>query len=98
MQEDIIAACWEVRMGSDPSASPQDTLSACKDLWSGEDKSKRLCELSHMQVFDRPEKVAQCLCADYEPRVLRSLMSSISDAKLEALRIDLGAQDSSGRP
>ena len=38
MQQDITAACWQVKMGMDANAGPEPTLSLCKQAWSGRDK------------------------------------------------------------
>ena len=62
MQKDLVAACWQVRMGKDPTANPKDTLVACHQAWSKRDR--RLCELSYSQVWNRSEDEAEQLCSD----------------------------------
>jgi hypothetical protein len=83
MREDVIAACWEVRMGTTPTGSPQDTLSACTNEWS--ERDRELCELSYAQIFHRPSD-----CAKVGPE----LILSVSDEKLNALRKALGSLES----
>jgi hypothetical protein len=80
MQEDLVAACWQVKMGMDMTASPGSTLSHCNETWSGRDS--RLCELSYVQVFDKTGEEAKRLCMNVGPDVIRS----VSDAELDTLR------------
>ena len=80
MQEDAVAACWQVKMGMDMTASPESTLSHCNETWSGRDI--RLCELSYIQVFDKTVDEANRLCTNVGPDVIRS----VSDAEINALR------------
>jgi hypothetical protein len=75
MRQDLTAACWEVKMGMDATASPESTLSICTQTWSGQDKE--LCELSYTQVFDKTLDEAKQLCANVAIR-------ASSDAEIDA--------------
>jgi hypothetical protein len=79
MQQDLTAACWQVKMGMDATAGPEPTLSLCKQVWSGRDKD--ICELSYRQVFSKTTDEAKLLCANIGPDVIRS----VSDAELQVL-------------
>ena len=79
MQQDLTAACWQVKMGMDATAGPEPTLSLCKQVWSGRDKE--LCELSYRQVFGKTTDEAKCLCTNVGPDVIRS----VTDADLDVL-------------
>jgi hypothetical protein len=79
MLQDHIAACWEVKMGMDVTASPQETLSSCTQTWSGRDKE--MCELVYTEVFHKTPE-----CETVGP----DLIHSVSDVALEATRKALG--------
>jgi hypothetical protein len=77
MEQDLVAACWQVKMGMDATAAPEPTLATCKQNWSGKDKE--LCELSYTQVFHKTEDVAKCLCTHIGPDLRRSLSDKYLD-------------------
>ncbi|MEH2592880.1 hypothetical protein [Bradyrhizobium sp. AZCC 1721] len=79
MQQDLTAACWQVKMGMDATAGPEPTLSLCKQVWSGRDKD--ICELSYRQVFSKTTDEAKCLCTNVGPDMIRS----VSGAELDVL-------------
>jgi len=71
MKQDLIAACWQVKMGMDTTASAEPILSLCKQTWSGRDKE--ICVLSYTQVFGLSENDAQLKCGNLDPNVIRSV-------------------------
>jgi len=80
MQQDLTAACWQVKMGMDATAGPEPTLSLCRQAWSRRDKE--LCELSYRQVFNKTTDEAKSLCTNVGPDVIRS----VSEAELDVLQ------------
>jgi hypothetical protein len=78
MRDDLKAACWEVKMGMDATASPEASLTSCEQTWTGQDL--QICELTETQDFDKTLAQAQQLCTNAD------LKRSISDAELDAFR------------
>lgn len=61
MANDLIAACWQVDMVKNQEAKPKDALASCEKRWTNRDT--RMCELSYMQVWNKPEEKAKKLCS-----------------------------------
>lgn len=62
MRTDLISACWQVRMGKNPEANPEQTLKSCKETWEKADKQREVCELSSKQVFYDDEAETEKIC------------------------------------
>ncbi len=52
MQEDLIAAAWQVRMSADPLSSPEAILQECMATWRDEVRTPDICRLIYEQVFN----------------------------------------------
>jgi hypothetical protein len=110
MQQDLVAACWQMRMIFPiQSTDPKSTLSDCEQNWAYgiTDKAKArlkpgvyetLCRLSYEQVFNKSEHVAVCLCQDLGTEKLIDGVLSISDEEVDALRDAIGANETSAEP
>jgi hypothetical protein len=79
MAQDVVAACWQARMGQAPQSDPAGTLTACKQTWSGRDRD--LCVLSQTQVFNKKPDEAKKLCV----KVPAGHAKKVSAKQLEAV-------------
>lgn len=89
MQQDLVVADWQARMGTDPAADPAATLGACKVRWADPARRGRMCELTYVQAFGTSPEEARRRCAAVPelPEV------AALDASIDALRDQLGALD-----
>lgn len=99
MQQDLVAAAWEVKMAKNPLADPKVVLKECADFWSRPERRMRICELTCIQVFDKTPDEARKTCAllpALQPGVLEMTAEALTsiDAKIEQLREMIGALDS----
>lgn len=85
MQQDLVAARWQVLMGETPSADPFDTLRSCMGYWNDAARRQRICELTYEQAFNKTPSEAKALCAVLPPLQEAVLSSVHSSARL---RID----------
>ena len=102
-QQDLVAARWQVRMSANPTGDPAKTLSACNLFWSDPAMRTRICELTYEQALGKaPEEAAQ-RCA-LVPAPAASIFSNGPsgstdlDTKIERLREELGATESTEPP
>lgn len=79
MAQDVVAACWQARMGKTPQSDPAATLSTCKQVWGGRDRD--LCVLSQEQVFNKKPDEAKKLCA----KIPAGHAKKVSAKQLEAV-------------
>ncbi len=98
MQQDLIAARWQVAMAANPGADPAKVLADATAFWSDPAKHGRVCELTHMQVFNTSEPDAKKLCAALPHPLLHAIGKQLAplgplDAEIDALRERLGALD-----
>ena len=63
MQQDLVAARWQVQMSAGANPDPRSTLNSCVAYWSDPSRRTRICELTYMQALDKPEDEARQLCA-----------------------------------
>lgn len=88
MQQDLIAAGWQVRMAANPDADPDTTLSDLTAYWSDPARQGRICELTQQQAFDKTAGEAQQLCAVL-PKAQTELLSYRAPLHLETLDDDI---------
>jgi hypothetical protein len=110
MQQDLVAACWQVKMVSASDAiDPKGILSNCEQDWSYgvADKNvallnagayETICRMSYVQVFHKTEDVAKCLCGDLGAKKIVDKVFSVSDEEVDALREAIGADEASAEP
>jgi hypothetical protein len=101
MQQDLIAANWQVLMGKNPNADPVETLNTCRQTWSSSDKQKRICELTYQQALNRKPDEAETLCAKLPIAGLTKMFGFVPeistdeyDNRIKKLQSDIGSQDS----
>jgi len=73
MQQDLISACWQARMGSNPSANGTSTLSQCSSYWAN--KPMTVCINMEIQAFDQSDSEAKASCKKSLPLVTTALNS-----------------------
>jgi len=88
MQQDLIAAGWEVRMAADPDADAVATLADLTKHWSDPAQRGRICELTQQQAFDKTPAEAKQLCAVI-PKTQAELLSYKAPMHLEALDAEI---------
>jgi hypothetical protein len=88
MQQDLIAAGWQVRMGADPAADPVATLAALTAHWGDPAQQRRICELTQQQAFNKTPAEAQTLCAVL-PKPQVAMLSFKAPFHLEALDAEI---------
>ena len=98
MQQDLIAARWQVTMAANPSADPAQVLADSTALWSDPAKHVRICELTYVQAFNKTIGEAHSLCAVLPTPTLfaidkEHMPRGVLDAEIEVLRRQLGALD-----
>lgn len=87
MRDDLVAACWQARMGEDPAQDAGEVLAACASDWDARDTE--VCEQTEMQGYDVAAPQAHRNCA----RVARRLMRAARALRPERLaRIERGAE------
>ena len=59
MQEDLISACWQAKMGSDNSPA---ILRLCQSFWEDESNATTVCIQMEIQAYGRskPEAINKC--------------------------------------
>lgn len=99
MQQDLIAAGWQVRMAADPDGDAVATLADLNRHWSDPAMQGRICELTQEQAFDRTPAEAKQLCAVI-PKAQAELLSykaplhlEALDAEIDSIREELGPLD-----
>lgn len=60
MRDDLVAACWQVKMGDDPKLNIDDTLKNCSGYWDGRDA--QVCELAEEQAYNKTPEEAKKIC------------------------------------
>jgi hypothetical protein len=67
MQQDLIAARWQVTMGWDPQSDPSSVLEASKTYWGDPVNKRRIYELSRIHALNEdPEEASKRCAADFE--------------------------------
>jgi len=100
MQQDLIAANWQVIMGRNPQADPKKTLELCEQNWFSPERKHRICVLTYIQAFNKSPDEAAALCAKL-PSTKVGLVRPTSmestwwfDQIIERLRVQIGPLDS----
>ncbi len=70
MRDDLVAACWQVKMGEDPQRDINSTLDGCSTYWDRRDTE--VCEQTEIQGYNKTPEEARKLCA----RSARKLMKA----------------------
>jgi hypothetical protein len=83
MQQDLVVACWQVRMAAAPSSNSNQIAATCTKRWTGE--LKALCMLVVDQAFNIGEPRRSEICVESKP----SLKEATND-ELEKLSRALG--------
>ncbi len=60
MQQDLVSACWQAKMGTNPSADGRKTLSNCESYWAA--RPMTVCINMEIQAFDKSQSEAQAIC------------------------------------
>jgi len=76
MEQDLVGACWQARMGSNTANSPVETAKACKTTWAN--KPAKMCKLVLKQAYDRTEEQADEFCATMDFK----LTNKVTDAQI----------------
>ncbi|KAE8756100.1 hypothetical protein FSO04_30825 [Paraburkholderia madseniana] len=100
MQQDLIAAGWQVAMAASPNADPNQVLAAATARWSDPAQQGHICELTYVQAFNKTPADAKQLCA-LLPTPHPTLFSAPAgltqlaalDQEIDRLRESLGALD-----
>lgn len=66
MYQDLIAACWQAALGSNPDADAARVKQSCTDSWHA--RPAEVCVLTWMQAYDKSEEEARTLCRDGDDR------------------------------
>ena len=61
MRDDLVAACWQVRMGDDPGRRVRRTLKKCAAWWDA--RPLEVCEQTEIQGYGKTPRQARRLCA-----------------------------------
>jgi hypothetical protein len=98
MQQDLVAARWQVAMAANPAGDPAKELADANAFWSDPAKHGRICQLTYTQAFNKSGADAQKLCASLpQPMLLATEQEhvplNVLDAEIEVLRRRLGALD-----
>ena len=99
MQQDLVAARWQVAMASAPSIDPKVILSECAQYWSDPQRQRRVCELTYEQAFNKTPAEASQLCAVLHPLQIDVFSAPVAERKhlldelIEAAGRELGALD-----
>ena len=100
MQQDLIAAGWQVAMAANPHADPNQVLGAATTRWSDPAQQGHICELTYVQAFNKTPAQAKQLCAVLPtphptlfsaPDCLNGL--AVLDQEIDRLRESLGGLD-----
>ena len=100
MQQDLIAASWQMQMGQDPNADPEKTLLACRRVWSDPAKQRQVCKLTYVQAFNKSPEEADQLCVQlHKPLTMLIEFTKPPEVqafedRIQALRMELGALES----
>ncbi|HYH38556.1 MAG TPA: hypothetical protein VD860_10090 [Azospirillum sp.] len=65
MTQDLIAACWQARMGQAPASDPQKTAADCTQQWVT--NNKQVCTLLETTIYKKTEEQAQAICSALPP-------------------------------
>ncbi len=65
MQEDLISACWQAKMGATPSLNGAGTLANCSTYW--QERPMTVCINMEIQAFDQTEDEAKKSCKNDLP-------------------------------
>lgn len=67
MQQDLVSACWQAKMGAEPSSAGATTLSNCNSYWT--ERPMTVCINMEIQAFDKTQTEAKAICqkSDAEP-------------------------------
>ena len=65
MEQDLISACWQAHMGSNPDQGSNDVLQECIKNWNGQPMI--VCINMEIQAFGKSEAEAQEECQNDLP-------------------------------
>ena len=68
MTQDLIAACWQARMGRTPGADPQAAAADCTRQWTAD--SAQACTLLETTIYGKSPEQAQAVCSSLPPTIL----------------------------
>lgn len=99
MQQDLIAAEWQVQMGNNPEADPQEILDQATVHWDSPLQRQEICELACRQALNQSQPEAQATCAlipipPAPPGLFPSLGLNRFDEAIDGIRAELGAAES----
>lgn len=99
MQQDLVAARWQVLMAQNPGTDPKAVLSDCVTHWANPQLRGRICELTYEQAFNKTPEEARQLCSVLPPLQVEVLSTSLRkkayrvDQVIDRVREELGALD-----
>lgn len=73
MRDDLVAACWQVRMGNAPSRSIRQTLKQCTGYWDM--KPVEVCEQTEIQGYHKTPRQARRMCARSAYRLMHAALA-----------------------
>ncbi len=65
MEDDLVSACWQARMGTDPQQDSSSVLQQCKNHWR--DNPMTVCVNMEIQAYDRYQLEAEKECKEDLP-------------------------------
>ena len=77
MEQDLISACWQASMGSDPSQQSGMVLNSCTSSWN--DQPMVVCINMEIQAYSKTEAEAKAICEGDMPNTAVAMNSLKSD-------------------
>ena len=65
MQQDLVSACWQARMGQSPSSDGSTVLGKCNSYWA--EKPMEVCINMEIQAYNKTEQQAEEICENNIP-------------------------------
>jgi len=69
MEQDLISACWQARMGVDASLQPDNVLHECQQYWNEPPRPMMVCVAMEKQAYGQSQSEAVKSCQDDFPGV-----------------------------
>ena len=74
MQQDLVAACWQVRMTLEPTPNGKTVSAKCVGNWTG--KQNEMCILVIDQAFNVSEQRRTEICKQFNPALVKATPDS----------------------
>lgn len=80
MTQDLIAACWQARMGQAPQSDPQAIATDCTRYWVT--NNKQVCTLLETTIYNKTPEQAQAICSALPPATAQAAEAALQAASL----------------